>query len=275
MLNTSALELCDGGSPPRARGHGRTTRTESSRARFTPACAGTWVARLDQRTQPPVHPRVRGDMSWGKGRTDDDIGSPPRARGHDQLRVVVRVVDRFTPACAGTCSCRASAEPTGAVHPRVRGDMTARGTTRPASRGSPPRARGHARLRRPDARSGRFTPACAGTCAATAARRRAATVHPRVRGDMIVDALGMTLLDGSPPRARGHAVATTNAGIVGRFTPACAGTWDSECRLHSLRPVHPRVRGDMLLAEDHGDAVGGSPPRARGHGRTGSCVPRW
>ena len=174
--------------------------------RFTPACAGTW------------------DTAEADAVTY--AGSPPRARGH-----------------APVGRTRRLGSP---VHPRVRGDML-NGVLKPkADYGSPPRARGHvhpAVARRED---GRFTPACAGTCPCFDSLRPAHPVHPRVRGDMEVRVWSWTTKSGSPPRARGHALARRSDRRDERFTPACAGT----------------CAGLMKFE----DAVYGSPPRARGHG---------
>ncbi len=49
-----------------------------------------------------------------------------------------------------------------------------------------------------------------------------------------------------------------------RFTPACAGTMRGRSRGGPAPPVHPRVRGDDLMAPGQRAWVRGSPPRARG-----------
>src|SRR5690606_30431936 len=86
----------------------------------------------------------------------------------------------------------------------------------------------------------------------------------RVRGDLerFGEALDVPL--GSPPRARGPRLRLDDAPRLRRFTPACAGT-SRPCTLPAdPSPVHPRVRGDLLLLLGLVSLGGGSPPRARG-----------
>ena len=92
----------EGGSPPRARGHGSTSCSVFAGFRFTPACAGTccWLAVAWQ--QSTVHPRVRGDMTPDERVGLFPYGSPPRARGHASTSIATISKARFTPACAGT-----------------------------------------------------------------------------------------------------------------------------------------------------------------------------
>ena len=132
-----------GGSPPRARGHATGAAGGCACKRFTPACAGTWWNRLPTCVHAPVHPRVRGDMASYLSAEASLHGSPPRARGHGQRQRCSRPRSRFTPACAGTWSVPLARNWSGAVHPRVRGDMAAVVSGGKVNIGSPPRARGH------------------------------------------------------------------------------------------------------------------------------------
>ena len=90
------------GSPPRARGHGPSSSMRVWMRRFTPACAGTCTPRYYRDLDNSVHPRVRGDMKCLSAHTRDDLGSPPRARGHGRWGDFSIARRRFTPACAGT-----------------------------------------------------------------------------------------------------------------------------------------------------------------------------
>jgi len=147
----------------------------------------------------------------------------------------------------------------------VRGDMSMLHQVRPSLAGSPPRARGHVVVHLGDLDAVRFTPACAGTCDALPARMACSSVHPRVRGDMSDSGPGCTSAIGSPPRARGHAHHAALAVSLHRFTPACAGTCRRTRGARGSRPVHPRVRGDMVVHSRRAPWAAGSPPRARGH----------
>ncbi len=141
----------------------------------------------------------------------------------------------------------------------------------------------------------RFTPACAGTCLSSSIALCLSSVHPRVRGDMNVFVKTTKAADGSPPRARGHAVvigfrfrphgspprARGHDALlllfhcVSRFTPACAGTCGKRAASMTTSSVHPRVRGDMPSASVPMVAPSGSPPRARGHGSTDHHDDLW
>ena len=49
----------------------------------------------------------------------------------------------------------------------------------------------------------RFIPACAGSSAATPSGANGAAVHPRVRGEQLINLALSFGIDGSSPRARG------------------------------------------------------------------------
>ena len=174
-------------------------------------------------------------------------GSPPRARGHGNPQLA-----RHTRAT---------------VHPRVRGDMADPVRFKHDAGGSPPRARGHGRGRNDHAETARFTPACAGTWTPSMTFVATQPVHPRVRGDMGTAITNALTHPGSPPRARGHVGNARPLAKAVRFTPACAGTWLRFQPSQASRPVHPRVRGDMIPYTGRPPWEAGSPPRARGHGR--------
>ncbi len=248
-LTTSSL-----GSPPRARGQGRRFECVDFRHRFTPACAGTGGAFPVLPVHRPVHPRVRGDRRTRARCASPTPGSPPRARGQVRAPHEGDALRRFTPACAGTGPLSCSKMARAAVHPRVRGDRSAKKTKRGASDGSPPRARGQGPLHRRQPVFARFTPACAGTGYVSVARCRQGSVHPRVRGDRRSAQELCIRAVGSPPRARGQGRVWARARLRSRFTPACAGTGASG------------VSSAAFLR--------GSPPRARGQGRRERGTPQ-
>ena len=115
--------------------------------------------------------------------------------------------------------------------------------------GSPPRAWGRRRLRRPSPRRRRFTPTCVGTAPERNRPPQRLPVHPHVRGD---GAGGRR----QPRRAP-------------RFTPTCVGTAGRLRALGSPNPVHPHVRGDGLPPHCCPWRICGSPPRAWGRHRQG------
>src|SRR5690606_33146794 len=147
--------------------------------------------------------------------------------------------------CAGTSRSRRGRRGKGAVHPRVRGDLSVTPPVVTSRRGSPPRARGPRRNANGIGVHERFTPACAGTSALTRVPLEAWTVHPRVRGDLGWTRRLMSSSVGSPPRARGPRSPPPARGSSRRFTPACAGTSLSSWQGPGAPAVHPRVRGDL------------------------------
>ena len=233
-----------GGSPPRARGRREQRRGGRAVQRFTPAGAGTATTGPRPGAPSAVHPRGRGDGQDEDRKREDRLGSPPRARGRQRVPGRSLLAPRFTPAGAGTARSQGASACTTAVHPRGRGDGTARPIASASHDGSPPRARGRRRAR--------------------AWRRRPYPVHPRGRGDGRRDAGGAGVLVGSPPRARGRRPGRSRRACQGRFTPAGAGTACVAIWAISLLTVHPRGRGDGTYYAAQGMITPGSPPRARG-----------
>ncbi len=151
-----------------------------------------------------------------------------------------------------------------ADHPRVRGEQGQAGWFYTHSTGSPPRARGVARLRGAHVAEHRITPACAGSSRSTSTTFPPPRDHPRVRGEQPVLLTVRAVRQGSPPRARGAVRAHRWGEVVGRITPACAGSSQSAPTGRRRGWDHPRVRGEQELGHlPVGDGAG-SPPRARG-----------
>jgi hypothetical protein len=147
---------------------------------------------------------------------------------------------RFIPAGAGNTGCGSPPARPATVHPRGRGEHRVADREQ-ARRGSSPRARG--------------------THSAAATRKPAATVHPRGRGEHIRCApAGST-------RARGtrRLRIPAGAGNTPLDDSVKASRAGSSPRARGTRgnPVHPRWRGEHILASGH-DKIGGSSPRARG-----------
>ena len=192
------------------------------------------------------------------------MGSLPRALGRGRAARGHGVLQRFTPTCVGT---RRKSHPWlgyGSVHPHVRGDEPRRSDENAGNLGSPPRAWGRARVGRRPERGARFTPTCVGTRRRWRAGRRAAPVHPHVRGDERWTRAVESMSSGSPPRAWGREPPQPRRRRPTRFTPPCVGTRRRCAGTLCRRTVHPHVRGDERSGSASSRLVLGSPPRAWG-----------
>ena len=244
------------GSSPRARGTRHHWLQRRRIGRFIPACAGNTVEAVTRAARRPVHPRVRGEHGHSANpfarmavhpRVRGEHGRQSRlARWHSRFIPACagntrpasprrRRLDRFIPACAGNTSRSPAQRHAATVHPRVRGE--------------------HADRLRDIACCTRFIPACAGNTAATAKdssidrgssprargtrwRGRAmpiGSVHPRVRGEHVLDAV----LDQHPRRSGS--------------SPRARGTRHRAQPIASMATVHPRVRGEHDLARGSTD----------------------
>jgi len=201
------------------------------------------------------------------------MGRPPRARGRLATRPDGRVVERKTPACAGTTNRRPRVRSVMREDPRVRGDDPTLREPPNRSVGRPPRARGR---RYRDARGGGDrgkTPACAGTTTRRRKSARRAEEDPRVRGD---DASTGTIASrkcGRPPRARGRRRTPPGPAGRDRKTPACAGTTHRWAASPTRQAEDPRVRGDDVYYVVSKATNTGRPPRARGRQPVEQGVP--
>ena len=183
-------------------------------------------------------------------------GSSPRVRGTRSRRGPPDLEHRFIPACAGNSISRDLERYTGAVHPRVCGELPV--------------------LRADEAARRRFIPACAGNSSSRGSLWSASTVHPRVCGELDGSNQSVQVLGGSSPRVRGTLRGVRAFGSASRFIPACAGNSLTPSCGRRATAVHPRVCGelDVLLVSEQGEV--GSSPRVRGtrRNRRVTVVPR-
>ena len=68
--------------------------------------------------------------------------------------------------------------------------------------------------------------------------------HPRMRGEKVVVFTAYERPYGSPPHARGKAIASFIQTGVGGITPACAGKSSLLSSSGALYWDHPRMRGE-------------------------------
>src|SRR5690606_26388235 len=150
------------------------------------------------------HPRLRGEHVTSDATAGVVKGSPPPARGAQQLIVALDADLRITPACAGSTPALRRLTSMFRDHPRLRGEHCRYTPSAQMCPGSPPPARGALRLRGPSCRRRGITPACAGSTATSFRSRIRSPDHPRLRGE--------------------HVIADSALTACVRITPACAGS---------------------------------------------------
>ena len=172
------------GSPPRAWGHLLGPAAQGHGYGFTPTCVGTSGTGGCGHGVAPVHPHVRGDITFASSPRRCTFGSPPRAWGHLDRHFRAPQGRRFTPTCVGTSLPFEGGALVSPVHPHVRGDIAGLEHRLRARVGSPPRAWGHLFAGRLVFPPLRFTPTCVGTSRRERPIRPGDAVHPHVRGDI-------------------------------------------------------------------------------------------
>ena len=278
------------GPPPLARGPPTPGQMDAAGSRSTPARAGTTTPTRSSSTTFRVHPRSRGDHAI-VGSSDYGVrGPPPLARGPHDLVLIDVLVERSTPARAGTTPSRRRPTRRSRVHPRSRGDHERHPDVPPDRVGPPPLARGP-RLTPAVGEGGpRSTPARAGTTLPAQEAAVLRGVHPRSRGDHRMGLAYEIRREGPPPLARGPRANGSNIRNVSRSTPARAGTTEAIMTRTTIHMVHPRSRGDHERHPDVPPDRVGPPPLARGPlgrmpslcvsnrstpARAGTTVARW
>ena len=151
------------------------------------------------------HPRVCGEKEYHQTTETAEEGSPPRVRGKVARARGSPNNFRITPACAGKSPRSRSGHEHSWDHPRVCGEKFCSRFCITAKRGSPPRVRGKVCRRPSETFRNGITPACAGKSQRAAGREHAGWDHPRVCGEKVRTALGLSQQEGSPPRVRGKA----------------------------------------------------------------------
>ena len=209
---------------PRMRGERKRRMRILRRAvRFIPACAGNAFPQERLVISNTVHPRMRGERTVAVALWFDLSGSSPHARGTRRYCCSCECIARFIPACAGNASHTDQEEAREAVHPRMRGERRSAATLQPMDDGSSPHARGTHSASVAGPVPKRFIPACAGNAHQRSWIGRSSTVHPRMRGERVVNPLFPESDIGSSPHARGTHRIKKSTVDAWRFIPACAG----------------------------------------------------
>jgi len=130
--------------------------------------------------------------------------------------------------------------------------------------GSSPHARGTRCTDRYREHRGRLIPACAGNTRSDGAALQRTTAHPRMRGEHNEQKRAGDRATGSSPHARGTHEPGGSLYLMTRLIPACAGNTSACFRPASMRPAHPRMRGEHSSSRFTLVSSNGSSPHARG-----------
>ena len=130
------------------------------------------------------------------------------------------------------------------VHPRVCGEL--------------------GRGRRRTVRGAGSSPRVRGTRTCPTPSRPPPTVHPRVCGELLQTLEPELRQAGSSPRVRGTRREFGEYRGQVRFIPACAGNSLAPAASTAVKPVHPRVCGELPNAVGAWCDADGSSPRVRG-----------
>ena len=152
---------------------------------------------------------------------------------------------RFIPAYAGNSQPVWSSHNRFPVHPRLRGELKQHGFINNRECGSSPLTRGtHSQVsccfHQP-----RFIPAYAGNSLASVRHSKGASVHPRLRGELVSTLKNSNVSTGSSPLTRGTQEQNTQPRLMGRFIPAYAGNSVRVEAPDLPAAVHPRLRGEL------------------------------
>ena len=252
------------GSSPHARGTRYRASARQLSQRFIPACAGNASPCQVPTMIGAVHPRIRGERTWGMITPSGLAGSSPHTRGTRDGKTCGDDDFRFIPAYAGNASGRARRASTGTVHPRIRGERDPYPFVTAANFGSSPHTRGTRLDDIPGIGSRRFIPAYAGNAPSRPGLKSSATVHPRIRGERSRPFFLADVIHGSSPHTRGTRVEHASEREHARFIPAYAGNADQNGAGGWRPTVHPRIRGERLSETMAARSAAGSSPHTRG-----------
>ena len=191
------------GSSPLTRGTRIFKRNGRSTQRFIPAYAGNSRSFGRYSDFRSVHPRLRGELCFLICFSVGQRGSSPLTRGTPACKRSITLVKRFIPAYAGNSVEETDDHLDQAVHPRLRGELVQRTTTKCVRFGSSPLTRGTLIKEHAVLAHGRFIPAYAGNSLMLLIMVMVLLVHPRLRGELYPSNQPMPFKYGSSPLTRG------------------------------------------------------------------------
>ena len=251
-------------APPLARGTRVVVPQRERRFRVIPARAGNTYCCSDEIFQETGHPRSRGEHAVSGGGGQVFNGSSPLARGTRHDCINIRLARRVIPARAGNTTEFWAVRLHIAGHPRSRGEHPGEVDGAEPDDGSSPLARGTQNKRDETECCTRVIPARAGNTDHSGHCIRAATGHPRSRGEHRAMPDGKATSAGSSPLARGTRSLPALRHALHRVIPARAGNTPIDQRCAFADTGHPRSRGEHFSQPVSARIRPGSSPLARG-----------
>ncbi len=252
------------GSSPHTRGTSHGGDITIVRRRFIPAHAGNIYRRSCEICEWTVHPRTRGEHPASDICAGTCCGSSPHTRGTYMSLGSGNGGSRFIPAHAGNITSWWNWGSGATVHPRTRGEHSARIRHEPALFGSSPHTRGTSEEERTKLHGHRFIPAHAGNILSWKQYRTEKPVHPRTRGEHDTPNGKPIDVPGSSPHTRGTLGYNTGHFDPVRFIPAHAGNIHHHNTQNDGGTVHPRTRGEHIMTPCSRNYCTGSSPHTRG-----------
>ena len=181
---------CAFGSSPRIWGTHRPGAELRVDLQFISTYVGNSRTQAEPPTRTPVHPHMRGELTFPDRIVQHAVGSSPHTWGTRPVIGLVAAKCRFIPTYVGNsgwCSPRGLRH---AVHPHMRGELydSVRGRTDPD--GSSPHAWGTPESGELNGPSDRFIPTCVGNSWESSCTTTSSTVHPHMRGELLADGRG-------------------------------------------------------------------------------------
>ena len=260
--NMLALEWCvvEAGSSPLTWGKLLGPRVDDGSRGLIPAHVGKTGAGRRSACRCRAHPRSRGENGGREGGEAERAGSSPLTWGKLRSSQSDRLSDGLIPAHVGKTTRPATPASPSWAHPRSRGENPKPPALAGCVWGSSPLTWGKPIDLGTRGRRDRLIPAHVGKTTRPESRSLRTTAHPRSRGEnggppgRSGSPLGSSPLTwGKPRSARPR---TAQPGLI----PAHVGKTRRVASMSTVRPAHPRSRGENGDGLDKCDDLGGSSP---------------
>ena len=260
------------GSSPHTRGALCRWISTPWQKRIIPAYAGSTTCRKRPTFSRADHPRIRGEHAQYRNIVKWQNGSSPHTRGAPILSYNAPWTVGIIPAYAGSTFLMPSNPHVGWDHPRIRGEHPPGPATYCPCPGSSPHTRGAHLMLALRACDHGIIPAYAGSTFQAARCWRAASDHPRIRGEHPIRSLLLPGDRGSSPHTRGaHRILVPRICEI-RIIPAYAGSTSPSCPVLRKALDHPRIRGEHIHPWNEVAVGEGSSPHTRGAPHDGAGV---